>query len=132
MSHWVRHVTDEIDVGILEESALARAQSTVQRAINQAGISRADLARRMGCHRSFVSRMLSGDHNLTIKTMARALAVCGFEARFQHAPIVWNWRRAAAPVECAREVPANAGTASSAIEMMAGLAVPVSFAFVAS
>jgi transcriptional regulator with XRE-family HTH domain len=83
--------TNNIDVEILEESALAMAQSTIQGAINAAGVSKADLARKIGCNRSYISRMLTGSHNLTVKTMARTLAACGFEVRFQRVKIEWNW-----------------------------------------
>jgi transcriptional regulator with XRE-family HTH domain len=75
-----------MDFEILEESALAMAQSTIQNAINAANSSRADLARRMQCNRSVISRILSGN-NLTIKTMARALAACGVEIRFVTVPL---------------------------------------------
>jgi len=124
MSHWVRHVGTEIDIGVLEESALASAQSTIQNAIKQAGLSKAVLARKMNCHRSFVSRMLSGNHNLTIKTMSRALAACGFEVRFQHVPIAWNWKSTAPAVPADRHLPAHAGSTMSAALSTAGLVVP--------
>jgi DNA-binding phage protein len=114
MSHWVRHVGSEMDIGVLEESALASAQSTIQNAINQGRISKAVLARKMNCHRSFVSRMLSGNHNLTIRTMSRALAACGFEVRFQQVPIVWNWKDNTPAVAADRQLPAQAGSTMSA------------------
>jgi predicted XRE-type DNA-binding protein len=91
MSHWVSRINTSVDFDVLEESALAMAQSAIQNAINDAGITKADLARQMGCQRSVVSRMLSGNHNLTIRTMARALAACGSEVRFRTVPIEWNW-----------------------------------------
>ena len=124
MSHWVRHIGSEIDVGVLEESALACGQSTIQNAINQAGISKAVLARKMNCHRSFVSRMLSGNHNLTIKTMSRALAACGFEVRFQQVPISWNWKDNTPSVPAERQLPAYAGSTMSAGILPAGIVVP--------
>jgi len=126
MSHWVRHIGSEIDVGVLEESALACAQSTIQNAINQAGISKAALAREMNCHRSFVSRMLSGNHNLTIKTMSRALAACGFEVRFQQVPIAWNWKGNTPSVPAEKQLPAHAGSTMSAGILPAGIVVPAS------
>src|SRR5260370_26710290 len=124
MSHWVRNVGNEIEMGVLEESALASAQSTIQNAINQVGISKADLARKMNCHRSFVSRMLSGNHNLTVKTISRALAVCGFEVRFQHAPIVWSWRSTAPALPSERQLPAHAGSTRPTAAHAASLVVP--------
>ncbi len=71
------------DIEVLEEAALAMAQSVIQNAIGESGITRAEVARRMERDRSIISRMLSGSHNLTVKTMARSLAACGFEVRFE-------------------------------------------------
>ena len=116
MSHWVGRVNSLIDMEVLEESALAMAQATIQNAINEARISRADLARSMQCNRSVVSRILSGHHNLTIKTMARALAACGSEVRFQRVPIEWSWG-AIPPQQPSGEVlPAHAGSTTSTLK----------------
>jgi transcriptional regulator with XRE-family HTH domain len=124
MTEWMKYMGSQIDSGILEESALAMAQSTIQNAINQAGISRADLARNMECGRSFISRMLTGNHNLTIRTMARALASCGFEVRFERVPVVWNWGTEAVQ-PCEQALSVNTGSAGSTIHHMVGLAVSV-------
>ncbi len=124
MTHWVRQPTAPIDVEVLEESALAMAQSTIQNAINEAGITRADLARKMECPRSFVSRMLSGNHNLTVKTMSKSLAACGFEVRFQRVPIMWNWGTQV-PNHSEETLPALAGSTMSIGEPM-GVVVPAS------
>jgi hypothetical protein len=124
MNEWVKCMGSQIDVEVLEESALAMAQSTIQNAINQAGISRADLARNMECSRSFVSRMLGGNHNLTIKTMARALASCGFEVRFNTVPTVWNWGTESNTSSLHEQaVSAHAGSASPTVQQSVGLAV---------
>jgi transcriptional regulator with XRE-family HTH domain len=82
-NQWVGSMNNPIDIEVLEESALAMAQSTIQNVIDQSRISKSDLARRMEIGRSGITRMLSGSHNLTIKTIARALAVCGREVRFE-------------------------------------------------
>lgn len=91
MNEWMKSSQVRVDPEVLEETALAMAQATIQNAINQTDINRAELARKMNRPRSFVSRMLSGRHNLTIKTMARALAACGLEVRFSTTPVEWNW-----------------------------------------
>jgi transcriptional regulator with XRE-family HTH domain len=111
MNYWVRSSTGKegVDVEVIEESALAMAQSTIQHAISESGLSRAELARRMQCNRSLISRMLSGSHNLTIKTMARSMAACGFEVRFQPVPIEWNWVDSTTPQK-EKELPAQAGS----------------------
>ena len=115
MSHWINGISSPtpVDLEVLEESALAMAQATIQGAIREAAISRADLARRMKCNRSVVSRMLSGEHNLTIKTMSRALAACAYVVRFNRVPIEWNWSlvpQVPQPEQC----PQHAGTSMSA------------------
>lgn len=71
-----RTLTEE-ELTLREETALAIAQATIQNAIDDAELSRADFARRMGCSPSYVTRILQGDHNLTIRTLARALGACG-------------------------------------------------------
>jgi len=114
MMHWAKpHEWTEgaIDLDIIEESALAMAQSTIQNAINRSGISRAEMARRTGRNRSFVSRILSGTHNLTVKTLARSMAVCGFEVRFQPIALEWNWAAVHPPSPQKKNMePANAGS----------------------
>lgn len=124
MIQWIGHICgQQIDPEVLEESALAMSQATIQNAIDQAGISRADLARRMERPRSFISAMLSGSHNLTIKTMSRALVACGFEIRFQYVPIVWNWRTQAVDVRSEEHLPAHAGS-TIPTEASVGIVVP--------
>jgi transcriptional regulator with XRE-family HTH domain len=76
---------------ILQEGALALAQATIQKAIDDAGLSRAELAKRMDRPRSFISKIMRGDHNLTIKTYALVLAACGFEAEFGKCECKTSW-----------------------------------------
>jgi hypothetical protein len=107
-NQWVGSMNNPIDIDVLEESALAMAQSTIQNVIDESGISKSDLARRMEIGRSGITRMLSGSHNLTIKTMARALAVCGREVRFEAVPIVWNWQ--VSPQPSGETLPTSVGS----------------------
>jgi len=71
---------DEIER--FEEGALALAQATIQKAMTVEGITQKGLATRMNRSTTFVKRMLEGDHNLPVKTLAAALACCGYEVRF--------------------------------------------------
>lgn len=82
---------NEPDLEVLSETALAMAQATIQRAVDESEISRAELARKMDRPRSYVTRIMSGSHNLTVKTMARSLAACGYEIDFGLVPVRWNW-----------------------------------------
>jgi hypothetical protein len=97
----------KFDPEILEESALAGAQATIQIAMNQVGLKPYQLAERMERPRSFISKMLGGGHNLTVRTFARALFACGFEPRFELKPIHWGW---SIPKNPSETVPASAGT----------------------
>ena len=109
--HWIASGCEEFpDLEVLEESALAMAQATIQNAMDEASISKADLARSMDRQRSFITRMLSGHHNLTVKTMARSLLACGYQIEFGVAPIVWNWPASAATEIEFNEVPSSEGT----------------------
>jgi plasmid maintenance system antidote protein VapI len=109
------------DTELIEETALAMAQATIQNAITAAQIKRADLAAKMKRPRSSVSRMLRGDHNLTIKTFARALAACGFELRFSYLPIQSSTIITVAHngIEAALPAVASAAHKGSALELAA-------------
>jgi len=93
MSQWMGRNAQKkaVELAVLQESALAMAQATIQNAIDESGIKRSELAEKMGRPRSDISRMLSGSHGLTIKTFALALAACGRELRFVSLPIQWGW-----------------------------------------
>lgn len=64
----------DYDLLLAEESFILDAQMTVQRILNERGITQAELARRMGVGESYVSQML-GDSakNLTLRTVARVM-----------------------------------------------------------
>jgi transcriptional regulator with XRE-family HTH domain len=62
-----------------EENLLALAQSYISSAMRDAKIYNAELARRMKCSRSWITRMMNGDSLITVGTLARALKACGYE-----------------------------------------------------
>ena len=114
MSQWMGRSEQKtpVDFEVLQESALAMAQATLQNAMDASGLKRSELADRMSRPRSFLSRMMSGSHNLTIKTFALALAACGFEAKFEYTPIRWGWAQSESVTEelCEEEaVPTESG-----------------------
>ena len=80
-----------VDVDLVQGASLAMAQATIQNAINRRKISRTDLAKRMGRQRSFVTRMMRGDYNMTIRTFALALAACAYRPTFGFTPVTWMW-----------------------------------------
>jgi transcriptional regulator with XRE-family HTH domain len=101
-----------VDVELIQGMSLAMAQATIQLALKKRRISRADLAKRMGRQRSFVTRMMSGGYNMTIKTFALALASCAYRPTFGYAPITWViGAESERPILTTRDsVPAGAGT----------------------
>jgi hypothetical protein len=92
------------------ELSLAMAQSTMQGAITASGLTWLEIARRFfvspegsdpwdglgiltpdpSSGRQYgdrLSRMFEGDHDLTVREMGRLLGICGFEPRFDLAPV---------------------------------------------
>ena len=61
----------DYDADVVVETSLAMAQATIQKAMRESKIARGP-CRTIGPTRSFISKMLSGSHNLTVKTLARA------------------------------------------------------------
>lgn len=86
-------VASDVELEMLEEIALAMAQATIQNAMNSGEVSRTELARRMGRPKSFITRILRGTHNLTVRTLARAIGACGSELMLDRVDPVWTWRQ---------------------------------------
>lgn len=115
-----------VDLDVLQEAALSMAQSTIQNAMDQTGLKPGQLAKRMGRHKSFVSRMLGGRHNLTVKTFALALGACGLRPQFGYAPLMWQWA-ADPPAPTERKgvaVPTGVGTSILATDAGIGVLIP--------
>ncbi len=72
---------------VLAESAIAVAQSTIENARIGQKLTRAALAKRLGCSPAHITQMLRGEHNLTVRTLARVLGACGYEVEFRLWPI---------------------------------------------
>lgn len=96
--------TEGVDLDVIEETAIALAQSSIESARLKAGLSRADLARAMGRSASYITRILKGDHNLTVRTLARALGACGVDLEFQAVPLTWAWIDTPRPVDDAHDL----------------------------
>jgi len=102
----------DVDFEVIVESSLAMAQATIEKAMKEGNVRNADLAERLVRPRSFISKMLSGSHNLTVKTLARALAVCGYELTWQYRPIRWGWVKEPIVIHSVEENEARAATAA--------------------
>ena len=71
--------TDEETRAFASDSLLLNASQLVMTAMEGANISRAQLSERIGKSRSYVSQVLSGSRNMTLKTLADLLWACGQE-----------------------------------------------------
>lgn len=101
----------KLDLERLEEMTLAMAQAEIQNAMDAKEIKPSALASSLGRPRSFISKILRGNHNLTIRTMARVFAACGFELTFKRVEIRMAWTQSP-PEHCLADVtPIHSGGA---------------------
>ncbi|HSN85995.1 MAG TPA: helix-turn-helix transcriptional regulator [Thermoanaerobaculia bacterium] len=80
------------------EAAIIEFTESLCRLMEEKKISKAELARRMGTSRAYITRLLGGDANFTLGTMVKlALAVDGsLEVRIADKGVVSRWEDAPA------------------------------------
>jgi transcriptional regulator with XRE-family HTH domain len=54
-----------------------RAGLMVRRAIDMSGMSQAEVAKRMGISKSYVSKLASGNFNMTVQSLFSLVEACG-------------------------------------------------------
>jgi transcriptional regulator with XRE-family HTH domain len=69
-----------------EEDAIIRFAEDVYLAMERVGLSRAELARRLGTSKAYVTKVLRGNANFTLKSMARLALALDSELRMHLAP----------------------------------------------
>lgn len=67
----------------LDDLTVSQAQTAIETAMERVGLSKSEIARRLDLHHSTVCDTLQPRHNLTVKTMARLLRVCGYGVQFE-------------------------------------------------
>lgn len=70
-----------------QERAIYEVTELIESVMDEKGVSRADLARKLGKSRGWVTQLLDGEANKTIRTIADVLAVLGREYRSFQRPI---------------------------------------------
>jgi transcriptional regulator with XRE-family HTH domain len=70
-----------------QERAIHEVTELIESVMRAKGVSRSELASRMGREKSWITQMLDGESNKTIRTVADALAVLGCEFRGFATPI---------------------------------------------
>ena len=68
------------------EGLVADAAELLARLMEQQGINKADLARRLGKSRAWVTQLLSGKANMTFRTFAEVVYALGAEVRLAAQP----------------------------------------------
>ena len=70
-----------------QERAIYEVTELLESLMADLGVTRAELAKRLGKTRGWVTQLLDGDANKTIRTVADAFAVLGHEFRSYSRPI---------------------------------------------
>ncbi len=69
------------------ETLVLEATETVSKLMQAQGVTKADLARRLGRSRAFVTQLLNGSANMTLKTLAEVMNALGSEISIGAKPI---------------------------------------------
>jgi transcriptional regulator with XRE-family HTH domain len=64
--------------GLTEELKAVDVAADLTLLLNHAGVSRAELASKLGWSRSRLSQVLSGQKNITVQTLAKVAAALGY------------------------------------------------------
>ena len=81
-----------------QESALVAATEMIAKLMEERKVSRAELARRLGKSKAFVTIVLRGPRNMTLRTLADLAWALGSRVRFQPADWIDRGKRSSAGV----------------------------------
>lgn len=73
--------------GFLQERAIENVTGLISELMDASGVSRSDLAARLGVSAGWVTQLLDGERNKTIRTVADVCAVLGHRIDFSASPI---------------------------------------------
>lgn len=94
---------DEALVFAIEELK-ADTQYEILRALAQAGMTQADLARKLGVSAAWVSQMLGDDANLTIDSIAKIFLALSMQCRFSAGPVEAHFAQVEMPSRLGADV----------------------------
>lgn len=77
------------------ETVVAEAAEVVARLMAEKGVSKAELARMMGKSRAWVTQLLSGQANMTVRTLAEVVYTLDAEVKLE--TVAPSWKQAAKP-----------------------------------
>ena len=86
---WVRRKSEDPSFRQLyeEERLILEAAEEIAAAMAEHGLTRANLAERIGSSRANVTRLLSGSRNMTLRSLAKLAHACGHRAEVQLAEL---------------------------------------------
>ena len=86
---WVRRKSEDPSFRQLyeEERLILEAAEEITAAMAEQGLTRANLAERIGSSRANVTRLLSGSRNMTLRSLAKLAHACGYRAEVQLAEL---------------------------------------------
>ena len=71
------------DPEFLSEQLILKLNEEICRVMEEQGISRAELARRLGVQRQFITKLLNGMPNLTLITLVKIATALGVQVEFK-------------------------------------------------
>ena len=72
------------------EALVAEASEVIASLMAEQNLSKADLARRLNKSRAWVTQLLSGKANMTVRTLAEVVYALGAEVKLQAQPPSWT------------------------------------------
>ena len=72
------------------EALVAEASEVIAKLMAEQNLSKADLARRLNKSRAWVTQLLSGKANMTVRTLADVAYTLGAEVKLQAQPPSWK------------------------------------------
>jgi transcriptional regulator with XRE-family HTH domain len=72
------------------EALVVEASEQIARLMAEQSVSKADLARRLNKSRAWVTQLLSGKANMTVRTLAEVVYTLGAEVKLRAQPLSWT------------------------------------------
>lgn len=82
------YVSDDENMRLFQqEFAIYEVTGLLEELMEQLGVSRSELASRMGCSKGWITQLLDGESNKSVRTIAGAFAALNHELHFSTKPI---------------------------------------------
>ena len=84
----------EYQLRLAQEEFILSATELIFELMEKAGVTKAELARRIGRTRGYLTQLLDGNRNMTLRTLAELTKALGFKPRLDAVPASTRPRRA--------------------------------------